>query len=704
MGISDITKNFFKSKVSTEDLEPIKQLSDQTMEEKKLVEYVRSKIDMVRQTNSRIAQEGIYLCNVAYLLGFDGVYFDTTYRQFKNIDPKRKLSRNRFKTNKILPVIQNRLARLTQSPPRYDVRPNSNSSEDKDAARLGMQVLDSVFSKQRFTEKRQDACMMSMQGGSAYFQVLWDPSLGDPIHDPETGEHQGYEGDVRIEVLNALEIFKDPLAKNLKEAGWIIKARVRKLDYFKVRYPKRGDAVKEEDAWLLSAAYDMKSNSLTSVGIVGAQTQDQMKNSAIELVYYEKRSENHPRGRMIVTANGVLLEDKELPIGEYDIFKVDDIVIGGRYDSEAIITHLRPIQDQYNITRTKMADWVRKLLAGKYIAPKGSGLGQEALNNDNGEVLEYNQVPGASEPKAMVIPQMPAYAYKEIDTLNLEFDFVSGVNEISRGILPSAGMPAQGMAFLQEQDQTRIGVSTSRNELAYAELGTAILKYISEYYITPRILKIAGDGLEYCVKDFVGKDIRDNHDCIVIEGSTMPQSKVLRRQDLITDYQLGLLGPVGDPKVLAKLAKWTEQGDVSEIWKKQSLDEAQVKRCIEALEKGDDKTLQANMSEFDNQAMHLELMNEYRLTDKFQKMDDQTKNKFMWVMEWRMQAAIQALNPGIPQQQDLAQHAVTMSKANGMQMVQNLPLDHSGSLQHAPPPVEQPVPNANHLPPIQRGR
>jgi hypothetical protein len=701
MGISDITKSFFKSKIANDDLEPIKQPSDQTMEEKQLVGYVKSKIDLVRQTNSRIAQEGIYLCNVAYLLGFDGVYFDTTYRQFKNIDPKRKISRNRFKINKILPTIQNRLARITQSPPRYDVRPNSNSTGDKDASRLGMQVLDNVLQRQRFNEKRQDAHMNAMQGGSAYLQAMWDPTLGEPMYDPETNEFQGYEGDIRIEVLNALEIFRDPLAKTLDEAAWIIKVRVRKLDYFKAKWPERGNAVKEEDTWLLSTTYDMKSNSLTSVGIVGAQTQDQMKNAAIELVYYEKRSEDHPRGRMIVTASGILLEDKELPIGEYDIFKIDDIVIGGRYDSEAIITHLRPIQDQYNISRTKMADWVRKLLAGKYMAPKGSGLGQEAINNDNGEVVEYNMVPGASEPKAMVIPQMPPYAYKEIETLDHEFDFVSGINEISRGVLPSASIPAQGMAFLQEQDQTRIGVTTTRNEIAYAKLGSAILKYAHEYYKLPRTLKIAGEGLEYCVKDFMGDDLKENFDVIVIEGSTIPQSKVLRRQDILNSYQMGLLGPVGDPKVLSKVCKWTEFGDSNEMWKKQSLDEAQVKRVIEAIEKEDDKVLQQNMSEFDNQACHLEMMNEYRISDKFNTLSDQQKQKFIWVMEWRIQAGIQTLNPSIAQGQNMAEHAVQTSKMQGHQLMSQMPVTSQGG-QQAPPIEQQPVPNANHLPPIHR--
>lgn len=304
--ISELTQKLFRQRPGSPDnkdkasaLEPIEQPNDQSPDETKLCEYIKSKIDLVKQSNSRIAIEGIYLTNVAYLMGFDGVYYDTTYRQFKNIDPKRKITRNRFKINKILPTIQNRLARLTQSPPKYDVRPNSNSSEDKDSARLGLDIIENVFEKQYFDEKRQDLLMSAMQGGHSYIQVLWDPSLGKAMIDPESGEFIGFEGDVRLEVLNALEVFCDPLAKRIDDAQYLIKAKVRKLDYFKVRYPDRGEAVKEEQSWLLSSIYDLKSNSLTSVGIVGAQTSDQMRNSAIEIVYYEKRSREHPNGRMV---------------------------------------------------------------------------------------------------------------------------------------------------------------------------------------------------------------------------------------------------------------------------------------------------------------------------------------------------------------------------------------------------------------------
>jgi hypothetical protein len=671
MSIFDkIAKSLGGAQNEGQELGPIESPSDQTPEEIALVSHIREKIDSCRQGSSRITQEGIAFTNTAYLLGYDGVVYDTSVRQFKNVDPKRKLSRNRFKINKILPTVQNRLARLTQSPPKYDVKPKSNSSEDKDAARLGLQVIEDIFSKQNFPEKQQEVLMCAMQGGVAYLQGIWDPTLGAPMTDPESGEIVGYEGDVRIEVLNMLEVFPDPLAKSLDDAQWVIKAKVRKLDYFKERYGDRGLAVKEEDVWLLSSIYDLKSNGM-STGMSsggGNQTSAQMKNSAIELVYYEKRSKEHPNGRMVVCGSGILLEDKELPIGEFDIVKFDDVLIGGRYHSEAIITHLRPIQDQYNILRTKCADWVKQTLAGKYIVAKGAGLSQESLNNQT-EVIEANAVPGWNGPVVtqLMTPAIPQWVYEDLKVLDQEFDFVSGINEVSRGVTPGSSMPFRGLALLAEQDQTRISTQTKRNEVGYSRIGCVVLKYVGKNYVMPRLLKTAGDGLEYAVKEFQGSQLHENYDVVVVPDSTVPSSKTLKRQDIINLYQMGLLGNPQDPKLQAKVLKIMEYGDVAEVWKEQALDEQQVKKAIDSIEQGQMPNPIGH--EWDNHEVFIRSLNEYRKTDKFDDLSEQQKQMFTLVSEWHVQALVNLNNPQIPQQQLMAQHMVnTMQQMKGGSM------------------------------------
>jgi len=284
------------------DGKPIKPESalEQTEDEKSLVSFVRSKLEDRRQAGARIAQEGINLTNIAYLCGFDSIYFDSTSKQFKPVaNPNALLRRNRVHVNRILPTIQNRLARLTKNPPRWDVKPKSSDEEDKDAARLSVQVLEQLWDTLYINRKRIPLVMWLQQCGVSYFKISWDPTLGRkhvfPVEKQkedgsiETVYEVETEGDIRVDVASFFEMFPDPLAKSWDELQDIIQAKVRPLSYFKDHYPDRGHLVKEEDCWLTSLQYEARINSMNTVSGSTATSTNQMKNSAIEMSYYEKQ-------------------------------------------------------------------------------------------------------------------------------------------------------------------------------------------------------------------------------------------------------------------------------------------------------------------------------------------------------------------------------------------------------------------------------
>ncbi len=553
MGLIDSARQRLFAKVSGEPVE-LTDAKDQTEEDKALCGFVRAKLDESRSSASRVAQEAVNLTNIAYLCGFDNVYFDTSSRAFKpTSSPSRLLKANRVHVNRILPTVQNRLARLVKNPPRYDVRPKSGDEEDKDSARLGEQVLEQLWEQLAINRKRLPLTMWVQQCGSAYLEVNWDPSLGnktvqrrEPNPDEVTEDGASLydivsEGDMRVDVCSFFEVFTDPLARAWDECRFYIKAKVRPLDYYITQYPDRGFLVKEEECWLNSLNYEQRINGINSVS--GAGSSALQKNSAIEIVYKEKPSQKHPYGRLLITSNGVLLKDDVLPVDELPMVKFDDIIVGGKFNAESVITHLRPLQDQINRGKTMRAAWLNRTLTGKLLVPRGANLSREAYNDQSGEVLEYDKLPeGGGEPKALEAPAIPQYAYQEEDTLKLDMDDTAGINQASRGQMPSATIPAIGMQLLVEQDDTRIGVETEQHEHSYADLGRILLKFVGEYYKTDRLLKIAGQNMEYTVKKFQGSDLRENFDVHVIRGSTLPGSKVLKRQEIMNLHQQGYFG------------------------------------------------------------------------------------------------------------------------------------------------------------------
>lgn len=583
------------------------------IDERKIIAHVKNKVEESRRAPSRMAFESSVVTNTAYLLGYDSLYYDSKIRIFRNYaGGAGSPVRGRIHRNLILPTIQNRLAKLCKNPPRFDVRPNSNNEDDKQAARLGLKVLLNVLDRERYNEKRIEATMWMQQAGYSWVRVYWDDDKGNKIPDPQEDGSVDYvsEGDIGIEVVSPLEIFTDPMAKRVEDLSWLVHARVRPLEYYRDKY-ENGYQVKAEDAWLQSTMNLLRIQQMNNKsGLTAAQ--HLMKNSAIELAYYERPCKKFPQGRLIITANGVLLAYKPLPCDEIPFIKFDDVKIGGKFHSESLITHMRPLQDQMNRILRRKAEFINKCLSAKIMAPKGHGMIEESLTDDT-EVLEYNPVPNGAEPHQLTNPQMPQYAFQEDQSLQQNFGEIAGISEVSKGQMPSASIPAIGMQLLVEMDDSRVGIVVESNENSHADVGRLVLKYASKYYELPRMIKENGKSGEYTFTEVTSEKLRDSHDVIVMRGSTLPGSKVLKRQDLLNLYSQGLLGDPADPLVRSKLLEALEFGDIGNAWEQIAVDSAQVERSIKMMEQGIKPLVHID----DNHAMHFDKKNELRKSEKF---------------------------------------------------------------------------------------
>lgn len=673
------------------DLPKVESASDQPQDEQTLVSFVKTRIQDVRNSGSRVANEGIWMTNYSYTMGYSGTYFDTTTRQYRVVPGTASFcGRSRITVNKILPTIQRRQARLCKNAPRFEVRPDDASQEARDRARLEQQIAERDYEFLRLQEKRL-LMMTGLQNTGHYFiGVRWNDQLGELLeskNEDGTIDYE-YEGDLENELVNPLEMFWDPLATTSDEAQWCIRAKVRKLDYFKSQYPERGQLVKEEDTWLLSVQFEQRIQSMTGSGPIYGATQQNVKNGALEIAYYEKRSKKYPNGRLIVIGSDVLLHDGELPVGEIPFAKFDDVSIAGKFYPEAIVTHLRPIQDQYNRLISKRAEWVNRLVAGKYMAAKGAGLQQEALNSQSGEVLYYNNVPGTSPPTQMNIPVIPQYAYTEEDKLNDQFYDIAGEGEISRGILPAAGIPAIGMQLLLEQDETRIAAMTEQHEHAMAHVMRLNLKYREKFTTNQRLLKIADPNSQYVTKKYSGTDLKSKHDLIVIRGSLAPASKAVKRNDIMNLFGQGLLGDPMDPNVKQKVLSYLEFGDTTAVWQDQALDQAQVKKQIEMIE----REQMPEISEFDNHVMHFNELNRYRKSDKFDTLTPLSQAMLLRAIDKHVQFIMKLTAP----QFGMAPNAETgVNEATDMNKAQ---MDESEASQFgAPLDQELPPPETSNL-------
>ncbi len=661
MGLLD--KVFDRSKPVEEQIDA----RDDKLKDDDLAGWIKAKVDEIRASASRTAHEGIWMQNTAAVLGFTGVYWNNASRSFAPVNrASGALKKSRIHVNKLLPNLQNRLARLCKNQPRYDVKPNDSTQEAKDNARFKLDILTAKWDELRVSQKRPQLLMWVQQAGHAYLGVFWDDIAGKLMFNPETGT-EDFEGDVRIDVISPFEIFPDPTAKSFDEAQFFIRAKVRPLSYFKSHFGEKGAEVKAEATWLLSNQFESRINSMNTRG-PSAGSDDGNNNTAVELTYFEKPCREYPRGRMVIISGKVVLKNDELPTGKLPIVKFDDIVVGGKYYSECVTTHARPIQEQYNQVVKRRADWTNKLLKGAYISPRGNELIREALTDDSGEIIQYTPVPnapGGGEPKALQIPNIPQWAYSEEDRLDQQFNEIMGLGEASQGQLPSASIPALGMQLLIEQDATRIGTEIEQHEYAFADVGTLILDYIQKFYVTPRKMKFAGKN-SYVIKDISGDQLAGENDVTVVRGSMNPDSKTLRRQELLNLYDRGLLGDPADPKVRQTLLTNLEFADMSEPYIDTAITQGRLKKEIEAIEQG----LYPDIDESDDHAEAYKELSRYRKSDKYEMLAPELQQLLLQVRQFHLDKLMEASGQKAPDVTPEMQQEAEMEAANASDMAQ----------------------------------
>lgn len=630
---------------------PVNDVSDQPREDQELAAFIKRKVEEVRGSANRISHEGIWMTNIAYALGYDSVYYDTASRQYRPTGgPFLYPKRNRIHDNQILPAMQNRLARLCKNPPRWETRPEDDTPEAKEASALDFDVCLDLWDRHHLDQKDIELKMWLQQCGHSYLVASWDEEGGEDLIDPSSGEFLGFEGDSAVEVASAFEFFADPKAKTLHEAKYVIRAKVRDLDYFRERY-ERGNLVKEEGAWLLSTQYELRINTLNAAGPQSSGTQDAMKHAAIELAYYERKSKRFPRGRLCISANGVLLENKALPIGRFPISKFDDILVSGKYYPEAAVTHARPLQDQYNRNLVRTSEWTNKLTGGKWRAAKGQALSEESLN-DRTEVVEYNPVPGSPPPESMPVPLIPEHVYKERETLRSALNDKFGLSEVSRGQLPSAGIPAVGMQLLVEQDETRISIEIRNHENSWADFMGILLEYESTFRKMPRRLKKKSD-IGYSIRSYTGEMMSKRPDVRIIRGSTIPQSRSLRRQEILNAWSAGLLGNPADPVLRETTWAAMENGDTPDIWKGVRVDKAQISSVIDDILAGETPSF----NKLDNHPLHIYLLNEFR-KERGRDLTTEQLAMIEFLIDLHAQAATEFADPGLSAKQENVQNGL----------------------------------------------
>ena len=515
-----------------------------TVQDLELVTYVTDKIESVADEVYRMQ----YLLNMSYFAGKQWVTYDNNTKRL--YEPSQEPYKVRLVANHIQPIIRTELSKITKNKPILECIPATNNDDDINSAEVTEKLIEFLQYDLNLEDKDKDVIMWALLTGNGFLKVFWNPSKGDKIQDPQTGEILKL-GDVDIDIISPFEIRLDPTAQSFDEVQWIVHEKIRTVDYVKSIY---GKDVKPEANLIESNVYDSYLKNMNNN--FSNATSKPLKNSIIVKEYWEKPSPSYKYGRRITIAGTeVLFYSEDIRIDPKDndevalpFFMMQHISIPGRVYGMSVIENLIPIQREYNKTRSQLIEYKNLMGCPQWIVPTGSLV--DDITDEPGSIIEYNN--GMQPPRVVDIPPISADVYRNLDLCTSEFFFISGQNETSHGEAPAGVKSGVAIRFLQEQDDTKIGPTISNFINFKRKYMTYMLKLIQFKYDIPRTIKVVGEDKGVEVLDFVGSDIRST-DLRIQEATMFQSSKAAKQQWVLDLITAGVLNPETDRENIHKM-------------------------------------------------------------------------------------------------------------------------------------------------------
>ena len=512
--------------------------------EKYYEELVKSVIeDFNERRKERFETEKQWQLNLNYLAG----------NQYAEIMPTGEVveeqkyyfwqSRNVY--NHIAPVIDIRLAKLSNVRPIMSVRASSSDDSDLKTAEISSEILNSTYARLRIDEKINEACNWSENCGTVFYKIIWNSQGGKLLSD-KNNEYI-YDGDVDISVVPPFEIFPDSLFRNdIESCKSIIHAKAMNVDDVKTLY---GVTLVGEDI----DVFTLSSSGMSyNGGFKQSKISSSVKNSVLVIEKYESPSSDYPNGRVITVAGNKLLQMCELPYINasnnkrgYPFVRQISLLKPGAFFGTSLIERLIPVQRAYNAVKNRKQEFINRLSMGVVTVEDGSvdvdELADEGLSP--GKILVYRQ--GSKAPGIMSMGNVPIdFTYEEERLMN-EFINISGSSEISRMTnLYSSNLSGTAIELILEQDESRMNVTIDSLKNAIKNIGKHVLRLFKQFAVDTKIMKSAGDNKKVKLFYFKSSDITSD-DIVFDTENEVTRSPAQKKSSILELLNLGLLSDKG---------------------------------------------------------------------------------------------------------------------------------------------------------------
>lgn len=438
--------------------------------------------------------------------------------------------------NHIAPIVEARISKLCAIKPKISVVPASSNENDVNTAKISKNIINSIYSKLKLSEKIQLATNWSEICGTSFYKVIWNDNSGTTVG----FNNENYEikdGEVDITVCPPYEIYPDNNnIENLQDCLSIIHAKVYDVKTIKSKY---NVDVEPQDVEVMRFE---NGNTLGGLGYTANNSKvvtQKAENSALVIERYEAPTEEFPNGRVIIVAGDKLLYIGELPFENgvdgkrsFPFIKQCSMLTLNCFWGTSVIERLIPIQRAYNAVKNRKHEFLNRMALGILTVEDGSvdtdNLEEEGLSP--GKVLIYRQ--GATPPQIMDYASMPSDFADEEEKLLNEFTIISGVSDmLINNTIKASAISGTALEIINEQETQRLNSSLCQIECAIIELGTQILRLYKQFVNTNRLSRLINDNGS--IEMFYWNASNISTDDIVVETSTDLGESIAQRRNMI---------------------------------------------------------------------------------------------------------------------------------------------------------------------------
>jgi len=447
------------------------------------------------------------LAREPYVDRWKDYYHDFRGKQWRQ---KRPSYRHSEVINLIFTAIQNQVPLMTDTRPKAEFI--ATEPQDTELAEIMNDVFNSDWERNDWNYTLLECLYDSHIYGTALAGIGFDEMADFGL------------GQITWNSLEPIYGYPEPGASDInshRKCSYFIYAEPINIDRIEQLYPEKGKYVKSDlqDLWA-SAKTDLRDVRFRSPADNRAvvegkpsdskQARDQAlvitmfcrpldteenrivreKEDGTEETLYETKLK-YPKGRKIVIAGNVVLEDEPLETDDkaIPVQRLVNYVDPRSFFGISDIEQLEGPQQIFNKLVSFSLDVLTLMGNPIWVVDTEAGIDTDNLFNIPGAVIEKE--PG-TEVRRESGTQLQPYVMQLIDRMKLWFDDISGSQEVTRGANPAGVTAARAIEALQETGKTRIRQKVRNMDNFIREFGRQYVQYALKNYTVPRIRRVTG--------------------------------------------------------------------------------------------------------------------------------------------------------------------------------------------------------------------